>query len=103
MKVILLSAVSLDGKIARGAFDKLDWVSGENKKFFAKVTRKAGVVIIGHNTFKVIGKPLEERLLKVLASKPWEEKKIPGKIEFTNSSPVEIQKGLREREVFNFD
>jgi len=97
MKTVLLSAVSLDGKIARDSFDKLGWVSRENKKFFAKVTRKAGVVIVGHNTFKLIGKPLEDRLLVVLASKPWAEETKPGKVEFTNDSPTKLLKGLKKR------
>lgn len=97
MKTILLCAVSLDGKIARDSFDKLAWVSRENKKFFAQVTRKTGIVIIGHNTYQLIKKPLKGRLLLVLASKPWEEKEIPGQIEFTNDSPTEILKNLEKR------
>lgn len=97
MKTILLCAVSLDGKIARGSFDKLAWVSRENKKFFAQVTRKTGIVIVGNNTFKAIGKPLPGRLLIVLTTKPEKEKEKLGKVEFTNNSPRKILKGLEER------
>lgn len=97
MKTILLCAVSLDGKIARNSFDKLDWVSQANKKFFAQVTRKAGIVLVGNNTFKAIGRPLPERLLIVLTTRPGDEKEIPGKVEFTNSSPREILKNLEGR------
>lgn len=97
MKTILISAVSLDGKIAQGSLDNLVWVSKENKKFFAKVTRRAGVVIIGHNTFKAIERPLEGRLLVVLASKHWEEEAIPGIVEFTNDPPTKILKDLEKK------
>lgn len=97
MKVVLVSAVSLDGKIGRDSSDKLEWVSQENKRFFGQVSRKAGAVVLGHNTFKAIEQPLKERLVVVLASKPEEEESILGEVEFTNRSPEEVLSSLETR------
>lgn len=97
MKVILVSAVSLDAKIGRDFFDKLDWVSLENKQFFGQASRRAGVVILGHNTLKTIKKPLKGRLVVVLTSKPEKEKPVPGKVEFTNQAPGKILAALEAR------
>lgn len=97
MKVVLVSALSLDGKIGRDSLDKLDWVSLESKQFFGQVSRKAGAVILGHNTFKTIKKPLKGRLLVVLTSKPEKAKSAPGKVEFTNQSPGKILATLEAR------
>lgn len=97
MKVVLVSAVSLDGKIGRDSYDKLEWVSRENKKFFGQVTRKAGAVIFGRKTFETIGRPLKERLVIVLTSKPEEGRPVSGEVEFTDESPEEVLSGLESR------
>jgi len=96
MKVILLCAISLDGKIAKGPFAPVDWTSPEDKKFFRQETKKARVVICGHNTFKAMKKSLPGRLLIVLASSS-KEKSIPGILEFTNQSPKRILADLAKR------
>ena len=97
MKAILVSALSLDGKIGRDSADRLDWVSSENKGFFGRVSREAGAVVFGHKTFKAIKKPLKERLVVVLTSRPEEKESTPGRVEFTDQEPEEILANLEKR------
>ena len=66
MKLILFCAITVDGKIARTDNEIVNWTSGEDKKLFATETKKAGVIIMGNNTFKTFGRPLKERLNIVL-------------------------------------
>ena len=61
MEVILVMAMTLDGKIARDSLEPVDWTGKADKQYFVQVTRKAGVVIMGSRTFDTIGKPLPGR------------------------------------------
>ncbi|HKL00304.1 MAG TPA: dihydrofolate reductase family protein [Desulfotignum sp.] len=61
MDVILLMAMTLDGKIARSHSELINWTGKQDKQYFVKVTRKAGVVVMGSKTFDTIGHPLPER------------------------------------------
>jgi dihydrofolate reductase len=70
MKVLLIAAVSADGKIAESDHQlSLDWTSKEDLKFFVDRTKEAGVVIMGQTTFDTFGKPLKGRRLIVLSKK----------------------------------
>ncbi len=55
-------AMTLDGKIARTSDHFPDWTSREDKKRFAKISKEAGVVIMGEKTFSTFPSPLKERL-----------------------------------------
>jgi dihydrofolate reductase len=70
MKTILLMAQSLDGKTARHANHFPDWTGTADKRFFARRTRTAGVVIMGSRTFDTLGKPLAGRKNVVLSRNP---------------------------------
>ncbi len=61
MKVILVMAITLDGKIGKSPNHFPDWTGREDKKLFAQISRKAGVVIMGSKTFDTIGVPLPGR------------------------------------------
>jgi dihydrofolate reductase len=61
IKVTLLMALTVDGKIARDAEHYTDWTEKEDKRFFKTLSQKAGVVIMGSKTFDTIGKPLPNR------------------------------------------
>ena len=52
MKIILMAAVTLDGKIARNEAHFVDWSSHEDKKLFYATSKRARVLILGNNTFK---------------------------------------------------
>jgi dihydrofolate reductase len=62
MKIILMMAMTADGKIAKSSDHFPDWTSREDKKMFAGVTKKHGMVIFGESTFKTFPKPLPGRL-----------------------------------------
>jgi len=62
MKVILIMASTVDGKIAKDVNEFIDWSGNEDKKYFVEMTKKAGVVIMGSTTYKTIGKPLPKRM-----------------------------------------
>ena len=62
MKIILVMAVTMDGKIAKTSDHFPDWTSREDKKFFAKISKEAGVVLMGEKTFFTFPSPLKNRL-----------------------------------------
>lgn len=61
IKVILLMAITIDGMIAKDPDHFPDWTGAEDKRFFARTSKKAGVVIMGSKTFDTFGKPLPNR------------------------------------------
>ncbi len=69
MKITLVMAVTLDGKIAKNKNHFPDWTSKEDKKFFAKISKEHGVVLMGENTFNTFKKPLKDRLNVVFTHK----------------------------------
>lgn len=97
MKVILMAAVTIDGKIARDEHHFVDWSCKEDKKMFFQVSRRAGVVILGHNTYKTLPAPLPGRLHVVLTTNVADKVSTSGEVEFTDSSPQEIVAELEVR------
>ena len=87
MKIILLAVVTIDGKLARDEHHFVDWSSPEDKKLFFSTTRKAGVLIVGHNTFRTFPSPLPGRLHVVLTRDTSDKVDIPGVVEYTDRSP----------------
>lgn len=69
MRVIAIWTQSLDGFIAKSASDDLSWGAKADKRWFAKVTREIGVVVMGRKTAELIGKPLPGRLNIVMSRK----------------------------------
>lgn len=61
MKTILMMAQSIDGKIARHPDHFPSWTGSADKRLFAEVTRRAGVMIMGSRTFDTLGEPLPGR------------------------------------------
>lgn len=61
MRVILVTAFTADGYIARHAEELIDWSSKEDKQFFKTITKEAGVIIMGGVTFRTFGRPLPDR------------------------------------------
>ncbi|HST04985.1 MAG TPA: dihydrofolate reductase family protein [Chloroflexia bacterium] len=97
MKIILLAVVTIDGKLARNEHHFVDWSSPEDKKLFYSATRKAGVLIVGHNTFRTFPSPLPGRLHVVLTRDMRDKVDVPGAVEYTDRSPQEIVAGLEAR------
>ena len=93
MKVFLIAAITADGFIAKNSDHLASWTSKEDKQFFVEKTKEAGVVVMGFNTYKTIGRPLPGRL-NIVYSKT--EVNIPG-IEVTQEEPVKLIQNLAKR------
>lgn len=97
MKITLLAVVTIDGKLARNEHHFVDWSSPEDKRLFFSTTKKAGVLIVGHNTFRTFPSPLPGRLHVVLTRNTSDKINEPGVVEYTDKSPQEIVAGLEAR------
>jgi dihydrofolate reductase len=101
MKTILIAAITLDGKIARKPVEAVTWTSKKDKSFFKKETQKAGVSILGSNTYKTIAKkPFAKTLHIVMTHHPEKfaaKHTKPEALEFTKSTPKKILKDLSTR------
>lgn len=97
MKIMLLAAMTLDGKIARNELHFVDWTSKEDKKLFFATSKRAGVIILGNNTYKTLPMPLPGRLHVVLTRMLEGKESLPGVVEYTDRSPGEIVADLEAR------
>jgi len=92
MKTFIIAVLSADGFIAKNSGHLADWTSKDDKKFFVEMTKKAGVVIMGQNTFETIGRPLPNRLNIVYSR----DKEYEG-VEITQKDPKELLSDLKKR------
>ena len=97
MKVVLMMAITVDGKIAKHTTHTADWTSKADKKIFVEETKKAGAIIMGLTTYETIGRPLPGRLNVVMDFEPDTSKNIPDLLEFTNSQPKELLAELKNK------
>lgn len=97
MKIILLAAMTIDGKIARNETHLVDWSSREDKRLFFATTKHAGVIIMGNNTFKTLASPLPGRLHIVLTATVEGKISVTGAVEYTSQTPEEIVAALETR------
>nr|AIA18295.1 RibD C-terminal domain protein [uncultured bacterium] len=97
MKVTMVAVVTIDGKLARNSAHFSDWSSREDKKIFVSLTKRAGVMIIGHNTYQTLPAPLPGRLHVVLTREAANKEDIPGLVEFTDQQPEDVLAGLEAR------
>ncbi|ACN13991.1 FolA [Desulforapulum autotrophicum HRM2] len=98
MKVILVMAMTLDGKIARDSNHSADWTGKDDKKKFVEITKRAGAMIMGSKTFDTIGRALPGRKNIVMTRN--RSRKSDGNLIFTDQPPDLILKGL-DREGFS--
>jgi dihydrofolate reductase len=85
-KVILIAAVSLDGRIAQHpGQSSLDWTSKEDREWFQNASREIGTLIMGRKTFATINKALPKRRTIVLTTSPEDYSSLvkAGQLEFT--------------------
>jgi dihydrofolate reductase len=98
MKVILIAALSADGLLARDGDDfSMDWTSPEDVKLFVRVTKEAGVMIMGSRTFATTiaaGRKLPGRKMVVYTSKPHIDHDRADATEFTNDPPAVVLERL---------
>ena len=96
MEVILLMAMTLDGKIARTRSELVNWTGKKDKQYFVKITRDAGVVIMGSKTFDTIGHPLPGRKNIVMTRDKTRKSDDPSLV-FTGQAPEQILADLRRQ------
>jgi dihydrofolate reductase len=89
MKLVLLMAQTVDGKIARNSEHFPDWTASADKRFFAARTREAGVIIMGSKTFDTLGKPLPGRKNVVLTRNAGRVSRFPDLV-FTADPPARL-------------
>lgn len=101
MNVVLIAAISADGKIAEaGDQNSTDWTSKEDTAFFVEKTKELGVVIMGRTTFDTFKKPLKGRRLIVMTARP-EGKPVMEGVEYTSLPPKALIEKLQEEGVQN--
>lgn len=93
MKVTLMMAITLDGRIGKSPDHFPDWTGKADKKLFVALTKKAGVVIMGSKTFDTIGKPLPGRK-NVILSRDKTRQSQWDHLVFTDEQPRDILKNL---------
>lgn len=94
MKLTLVMAQTLDGKIAKNSNHFPDWTEKADKKFFMKRTKESGVMIFGKKTFDTLPGILSGRLHIVMTRKAREWEQKDDNLIYTNLSPKEILKKL---------
>jgi dihydrofolate reductase len=90
IRCFIIAALSADGYIARDSSAlSTAWTSKADKKRFVELSKRAGVVVMGQNTWKTLGgKALKDRLNIVYS--PMRLDDMPEGVETTTKSPVEL-------------
>ena len=91
MRCFIIAALTADGYIAKNESHAAFLTSKEDKKRFVELTKRAGVIVMGNNTWKTLGKPLRDRVNIV-----YSHQNVEG-AETTQLSPQELLKELEER------
>lgn len=95
MNIFIISALTADGYIAKNQTHAAFWTSKEDKKRFISLTKQAGVIVMGLNTWQTIGgKPLKDRLNIVYSPTPLPQTEG---METTSLPPEELIKSLEKR------
>lgn len=98
IKTFIIVAQTADGFIAKNSGHEATWTSKEDKKRFVEITKRAGVMVMGLNTFNTFPSPLPGRLHIVYSpDENARDNNIPGVVEYTKDSPVDLIKKLEER------
>lgn len=98
MKTIVLMVMTLDGIIAKNSEQpNANWITKADAKLFREKTRAAGVVVMGNNTHKTLGRHLLARLNIVMTRSPELQTSIPDQLEFTSDEPKKILADLSKR------
>jgi dihydrofolate reductase len=91
----IISCLTTDGYIARHSTHAAMWTSKEDKKRFIEITKRAGVVVMGQNTWNTLGgRALRDRLNVVYSPTPLTS--VEG-MEVTTKNPADLLKDLESR------
>jgi dihydrofolate reductase len=101
MKTILIFVTTLDGKVTKwGEQNVRLWTSHQDQDYYKKVWSESQLIIMGSNTFNADKfNPSANHQIIVMTSKPEKYKSlaIPGQIEFTNETPVELTSRFKNK------
>lgn len=89
VKVSLMVAITVDGKIARASDHYPDWTGSADKRLYVDITKKAGVMIMGSTTFDIIGRVLPGRKTVVMTRNP-HRRSDRDDLVFTQAQPEDI-------------
>jgi dihydrofolate reductase len=93
MQCFIIAALTADGFIAKDEkHSPFNWNSKEDKKRFVELTKKAGVVVMGANTYKTLPGSLKERTNIV-----YSRSGTFNGAEVTQDSPVKLLGKLKAR------
>ncbi len=93
MKCFIIAAMSADGYIAKDEKHlSVHWTSKADKSRFVKLTKEAGVIVMGSTTYATMPRPLPDRVNIVYSR----NKTFEG-AETTQLSPIELLKELSDR------
>ena len=87
--------MTLDGKIAKTSDHFPNWTSKEDKKYFARISKESGVVIMGDKTFFTFPSPLKDRL-NVVFTLEKNPKQIEG-VKWVSGEPEKVLKELENQ------
>ena len=88
-KLVLLMALTVDGRSGLDADHFPDWTGSADKRMFKAFSQRAGVVIMGSRTYDTIGKPLPGRLNIVMTRNPERVSDHPD-LRYTDRSPAKV-------------
>lgn len=91
MKTFIIAAMTADGYIAKETNHGAFWTGKADKKRFVELTKRAGVVVMGLNTYKTLPRPLKERTNII-----YSPESVEG-IETTTLPPADLIKNLEAR------
>ena len=87
MKVHLVMAQTLDGRIARSSDELIDWTEASDKKFFRKITKEKKCMIMGRKTFETLPGVLPGRKTVVMGRSFGEWEELSAELIKTKKSP----------------
>ena len=94
MKTILIFVTTLDGKITRwGDPDIRSWSSANDQDYFDSVWNSSRIILMGRATytaFPVTPGPKHIFIVMTRHLQEFNDKNVPGQLEFTDESPLSI-------------
>jgi Dihydrofolate reductase len=103
MKIIMVVAMSLDGKTTKWRRSKIyEWTSPEDREYFSKLLKKQKAIILGRKTYnaaKTFITSASTGLKIVLTNDPRKYRlaETPGRLEFVKNNPHRLINMLRSR------
>jgi dihydrofolate reductase len=97
VKTFIVAAITADGFIGRSGTHNADWTGKADKQVFVRLTKEAGVIVMGARTFATIGRALPGRRTIVYTTHP-EEITAEG-VETTSEQPTDLMMRLEKEGV----